>query len=427
MNERCYEAVTDTDVIIIGGGIAGSALGYALASFGIETTILERQTVHQDRVRGEVINCWGVREAQELKVLEILEAAGGNYADRFVAYDETVTPEHADAVALDVGSMLEGIPGVLDVGHPEACSALLAAAESAGAAVIRGVTDTEASAGAAPRVRFKARGRELLRTARLIVGADGRVSATRRQLGIELTQTPANSLGGGLLADGIEGWRQDTSGIGTEDDLLYFVYPRANGRARLYLLHSPHQKGRFSGATAAADFLSAFRFRCIPDSAAIFGNARPALPNTPCAFFPMNDSWCDTITRPGAVLIGDAAGWSDPVVGQGLSIALRDARLVRDALLGHSRWTEDIFRDYVAEREVRMQRLLLSGKVRTAMGLTFGEFGRRRRAAYARAWPKDELLAGSRLATFKGPHNVPAESFEPHVIDRILRLGQPSE
>lgn len=426
MNERCYGAVTDTDVIIVGGGMAGSALAYALASFGIETTVLERQTIHQDRVRGEVINCWGLREAQELKVLEILEAAGGNYADRFVAYDETVTAEHAEAVALDVGSMLEGVPGVLDVGHPEACAALLAAAESAGATVIRGVTDTQVAAGAKPQVHFRAQGRDRLRTARLVVGADGRVSATRRQLGVRLTQTPANSLGGGLLADGIDGWRQDTSGIGTEEDLLYFVYPRANGRARLYLLHSPQQKGRFSGPTAAADFLAAFRFDCIPDSATIFGNARPATPRTPCAFFPMNDSWCDVITRPGAVLIGDAAGWSDPVIGQGLSIALRDARLVRDALVAHSRWTEDIFADYIAEREVRMRRLLLSAKVRTAMGLTFGPFGRRRRRAYAETWPKDEILAGSRLATFKGPHNVPAESFEPHVIERILRLGDPS-
>ncbi len=417
------ELNTHADVVVVGGGIGGSALAFALADAGIDTVVLERQKTHTDRVRGEVVNCWGVREARELGVLGILEDAGGNYANRFVAYDETVSPEHADSVALDVGSMLEGIPGVLDVGHPQACAALLAAAEKAGARTVLGVEDTEVVSGPRPAVRFNGPYGERTIEARLIVGADGRVSTTRQQLGVRLTQTPANSLGGGLLVDGVDGWRQDTSGIGTEDDLLYFVYPRANGRARLYLLHSPHQRGRFSGASAAKDFIKSFQFQCIPNSSEVFGNIRPASPQTPCAFFPMNDSWCDTITREGAVLIGDAAGWSDPVIGQGLSIALRDARLVRDALLAHSAWTQDIFADYTAEREIRMGRLLLSGKVRTAMGLTFGPYGRRRRKAYAAAWPKDEILAGSRLATFKGPHNVPAESFAPEVIEQIMNLG----
>ncbi|MEU1211632.1 hypothetical protein ABZ424_04075 [Streptomyces sp. NPDC005790] len=33
----------------------------------------------------------------------------------------------------------------------------------------------------------------------MIVGADGRTSTVRRQLGVSLTQAPPNSLGGGML------------------------------------------------------------------------------------------------------------------------------------------------------------------------------------------------------------------------------------
>lgn len=416
-------AGSSADVVIIGGGIAGSALGYALASHGIETLILEKQGTHKDRVRGEVINCWGVREAQKLGIIDILERAGGNYANRFVGYDENVEPEQAEAAALDVGSMLSGVPGVLDVGHPEACAALLSRAETAGATVIREVTRTVAAPGTSPSVTFTSPRGEQCCTTRLIVGADGRASGTRKQFGVTLTQTPPNSLGGGLLADGIVGWRQDTSGIGTEDDLLYFIYPRADGRARLYLLHSPDQGRRFSGPSAAEDFLKAFRFRCIPNSSTMFENAHPATPTTPCAFFPMNDSWCDAIAVPGGVLIGDAAGWSDPVIGQGLSIALRDARLVSEALVNERAFTQETFASYVEERSVRMRRLMMSAQVRSAMGLTFSEHGRRRRRIYAQTWPHDELMAGSRLATFKGPHNVPAESFDPEMIDKIMALG----
>jgi 2-polyprenyl-6-methoxyphenol hydroxylase-like FAD-dependent oxidoreductase len=38
------------------------------------------------------------------------------------------------------------------------------------------------------------------------------------------------------------------------------------------------------------------------------------------------------------VLIGDAAATSDPTWGQGLSLTLRDARVLRDALLTEHDW-----------------------------------------------------------------------------------------
>ena len=55
-----------TDVVIVGGGIAGSALALVLARQGLEVTVLEQQTEYHDRVRGEVLVPWGVAEAEEL-------------------------------------------------------------------------------------------------------------------------------------------------------------------------------------------------------------------------------------------------------------------------------------------------------------------------------------------------------------------------
>ena len=40
----------------------------------------------------------------------------------------------------------------------------------------------------------------------------------------------------------------------------------------------------------------------------------------------------------GVALVGDAAAASDPTWGQGLSMALRDARLLRDRLLAEDDW-----------------------------------------------------------------------------------------
>ena len=308
---------------------------------------------------------------------------------------------------------------MLDVGHPEACAALSAAAQEAGASVVRGIGDMSVTAGPSPSVRYQLDGVEYEAPCRLVVGADGRTSTVRSQLGIPLTQTPPNSLGGGLLVEGLDEWPGHVTSIGTEGDLLYFVFPRAGARARLYLLHDTAQKGRFSGPGRQARFLEAFQFRCIPNSQ-MFARVTPS---ESCAFYPMNDSWTDCPVVPGAVLIGDAAGWSDPVIGQGLSIALRDARMVWDILRSSPEWPPEAFGPYIREREVRMARLRVSGQVRTTINMTFSERGAERRKAYARAWPKDPVLAGSRLATFKGPFGVAEGSFAPEVIERIFALG----
>jgi 2-polyprenyl-6-methoxyphenol hydroxylase-like FAD-dependent oxidoreductase len=60
----------------------------------------------------------------------------------------------------------------------------------------------------------------------------------------------------------------------------------------------------------------------------------------PLATFEAGESWVDHPYRNGVVLIGDAAGTSDPTFGQGMPMTLRDARLLRDALLSHSDWDE---------------------------------------------------------------------------------------
>ncbi len=51
-----------SDVVIVGGGIAGSALAYALASAGRTVTVLEASVEYEDRVRGESMMPWGVQE-----------------------------------------------------------------------------------------------------------------------------------------------------------------------------------------------------------------------------------------------------------------------------------------------------------------------------------------------------------------------------
>jgi flavin-dependent dehydrogenase len=47
-------------------------------------------------------------------------------------------------------------------------------------------------------------------------------------------------------------------------------------------------------------------------------------------------TWLDHPYRDGAALIGEAAATRDPSFGQGVSLTLRNTRVLRDALFGHS-------------------------------------------------------------------------------------------
>jgi 2-polyprenyl-6-methoxyphenol hydroxylase-like FAD-dependent oxidoreductase len=408
------------DIAIVGGGIAGAALATVLARDGYEVLLLERQTSYRDKVRGEILVCWGVAEMLALDLEKPFLDAGGHYVTRAVMYDEVIDPSTAEANAVPLDRLLPGIPGPLDVGHPQACEALARAATEAGATVLRGVGDIEVVPGTPATLRYELDGLVTTVFAGLVVGADGRTSSVRRQLGLTLHETRPRTMAGGMLVDGLDGWPADQMSLGTEDDLYHLVFPRAHGRVRLYLLHDIAQRGRFAGADRQATFLDAFRLRrCLPDTE-IFRAARPA---GPCAFYPMNDTWTDGPCAAGVVLVGDAAGWNDPIIGQGLSIALRDVRMVADVVRAGPDRAVEAFAPYVQERRERMRRLRVAAEVQTALVATFTPAGAARRKAFNAAFRTDPVLGGPRMAAQLGPDNVPAEAFGPDNVARIFAMG----
>jgi len=121
---------------------------------------------------------------------------------------------------------------------------------------------------------------------------------------------------------------------------------------------------------------------------------------------------------PGVVLIGDAAGHNDPIIGQGTSITLRDVRIVRDILRAGD-WREAAFEGYVVERLERMRRLRIAARFATVLRAEFGpgKTARRVRAfhrVFAEKWPSP--LA----APWVGPENLPLESYHERRIAALL-------
>lgn len=113
------------------------------------------------------------------------------------------------------------------------------------------------------------------------------------------------------------------------------------------------------------------------------------------------------------------SGHNDPIIGQGLSIAMRDARSVRDLVLDGAR-TPDAFASYGAERMARMARLRFIADV---LAVAFAEDADNREARRAYVAERQAsmdpevmtLLAGA----FAGPEIVTDEAIDPTLLERI--------
>lgn len=404
------------EIVVVGAGVAGSALAIVLARAGREVVLLEKSRTHVDRVRGEFIVPWGVAEARQLGLLDLLERAGGNYTVKSVPYGEGTSPEQARATALAMDRIVPDVRGALNLGHPRLCDTLNAAAVEAGVTLLRGIERLQVTPGQPPQIAFEHDGSFKVLTPKIVIGADGRNSAVARQAGFERLSDPVHHFFTGLLVDGADAWPSDEQSMGVDGDIGFYVLPQGQGRIRLYAAHSVAQRQRFAGEGAVERFLAAFDCPSLPHGK----HLAAAHPAGPCQGYPNNEVWIDVPVAPGVVLIGDAAGHSDPAGGQGISIAFRDVRLAAAALAADAAWTPDAFAGYVTERRELMRRLRFSTRLLAVFRMEFTDEARQRRVRVrARMAASPEL--GLPFAAFqKGPFAVPAEAFAQSTWDRIL-------
>ncbi|MEQ1755535.1 MAG: FAD-dependent monooxygenase [Micropepsaceae bacterium] len=407
------------EIVVIGGGIGGAAFATVMARAGRSVLMLEITEQHRDVVRGEWMAPWGVMEAKRLDLYDTYRAHGAHHVTRHVGYDELMTPEQAEAFAIDLRTILPGIDGPMTIGHPRLCGILNDMAVAAGARFLRGVRKTHVTPGTPPTVTFEHSGVALELRPRLVIAADGRHGKTAQQVGIKMQADPVHHWFSGMLIENAHGWPEDRQSIGTVGGINYFVFPQGNGRARLYQGVSLEHKDRFMGDDAPQRFAEAFRMACVPQSDAI-ANGTPA---SHCFVYPNNDTWTNEPFAPGVIAIGDAAGHNDPIVGQGLSITHRDVRVVSDMLKATHDWSVANFQPYGEERRERMRRLRLAAHFSAVRDCEFGEMERARRGRLYGMMMVDPIVTGLVLSLFAGPENAPAEAFNEAAVDAILKAA----
>ena len=320
------------DLIIIGGGIGGSALAAAMAKTGARALVLESEESFRDRVRGEALMPWGVAEARLLDLEAVLESAGANpltYWDSYLGSDRT---GHRDLTRTTQVN-----EPVMACYHPSLQSSLLQLAENSGAEVWRGARVngvSPASESSTPVVSVERGGTAFQLAARMVVGADGRGSPTRGWVAFNLKRDPEQNLVSGVLLDGVALSDDSTHAwLDTEKGHFILNFPQGQGRARVYLCYAAGRARRYGGPGDVSLVLQ----QCVESGvpAEVYENARPA---GPLATFDGRTTYAESAYRDGVALIGDAAANTDPTWGQGLSMALRDARVLKDQITANDDW-----------------------------------------------------------------------------------------
>lgn len=317
METRVDQVIVSTDVMIVGAGPAGLALGIVLGRAGVPFVLLDKLEQGQNTSRAAVIHAHTLDVLEELGVTARLQALGLKLS-RFCIRDRD-----RSLVDLRFDSLPSRHPHLLMLPQNQTEEVLNARLLEVGGSVLRGWTvDAMSDLGDGVLVSaMSARGEKRMFKARYVVGADGMHSMVRKTAGIGFTgHTYEESF---LLADVAMDWTH-----GNAEVKLFFspagmvvVAPLPDGTFRIVSTvdNAPEQptvadiqalleaRGPRTGTTTVTKVVWGSRFR-------------------------LHDRVADTYRRGRFLLVGDAAHVHSPAGGQGMNTGLVDAKVLGEML-----------------------------------------------------------------------------------------------
>lgn len=340
----------DADIVIVGGGLNGPALGVALAQAGLRVTVVDARPAGARAEAGfdgrayalalaskrllSVIGVWPRLEAKVQPILQIKASdgvAGQGPAPFFLTFD------HAELEEGPMGFMAE---------DRHLYAAFLAAMADSGVQLISGETVVSQEVTAGGVVVELASGRRV--SARVLVGCDGRASGVAQRAGIGRTGW---GYGQTALVTAIR-HEKDHQGIAQQ-----FFMPSGP------LAILPLPGGHLSSIVWSETDAQAQALQALPDDAYLaalrprFGDFLGEISLAGERFtYPLNLTLANSFVADRVALVGDAAHGVHPIAGQGLNLGLRDVGALAQVLIEAQRRGEDIGAADVLERYQRWRR-----------------------------------------------------------------------
>lgn len=316
-------AARDADVAVVGAGPAGSSLALRLARAGADVALLDARSFPRSKPCGDCLSPGATPLLRELGVLPDLQGRGPG---RLTGWRVRSPGGTWFAGRFDPGRG-RGPPAGLSLPRRELDAELLTAARRAGARHLRrtravGLLREE---GRARGVRIRdGRGRERGLRARFVAGADGLRSTVARELGdvrtgrrrrialVRRVRAPRGPRRTGELRLGRDG--------------VLGLAPAGGNRYNLTLVVP-----RSAAPAVSRSRQEYFRRRVRGYGLGPWADAAGPLSEIeitgPFELEP------ERLTSPGALLVGDAAGYFDPLTGQGIYRALATSRMAAPAIL----------------------------------------------------------------------------------------------
>lgn len=310
----------NTDVIIVGAGVAGSALAYALAKDGWRVQVIERDLAEPDRIVGELLHAGGCLKLAELGLEDCLDGIDSQIVLSFAAINKDGKrtaisyPSNASGRSFHNGRFIQKLR--------EKAASLPNVKLEQGT-----VTSLVEENGSIKGVLYKTKaGQELAASASLTIVCDGCFSNLRRNLCNPKIEVPSYFVG--LLLEDYNLPYANRAYFILKDTIV-IAYPISSNEIRCLVdVPGSKQPPIFNGEMASylktvvapqmpPELYNAFI--CAIDK----GNIR-TMPNRIMSASPY--------PTPGAFLIGDSLNMRHAVTGGGMTVGLSDVVLLRDLL-----------------------------------------------------------------------------------------------
>ena len=338
------------DVIVMGGGPAGSTAASYLEKAGIKTAIIESDVFPRPHV-GESLVPATTPVLVETGAMAEVDKAGfpKKFGAAWTSAESSTIPHNGfsglthDFRAAEILFSERDQDGVsrdytFHVDRSKFDLILLKHAEGLGAKVFQGlrVADVDFSDPQALVVRVKAGAQEMGLTTRMVIDATGRGTMLGRQLKVKHSDPIFNQYAIHTWFDGL-----DRKALAVQEGQCDYIFIHFLPLTDTWVWQIPitdtvtsvgvvTQKSRFSGSKQERED---FFWTCVesrPDLAQALRNS------TRVSDFKSEGDYSygmDQIAGDGFVMIGDAARFVDPIFSSGISVALNSARIACDDII----------------------------------------------------------------------------------------------